>query len=149
MAGGGTRLAGVQETTPEEKGEQLLNGSCGSCHDLRPVDLKALDEEGWTKVVKSMIDEGAEIKTDDVPLLVDYLVKHHGPLPEGPGKEILLNRCTPCHDLQRVRRQGRSAQGWLEILEAMLNEGASLSDEELGVLLPYLSRNFSPKGVDR
>jgi hypothetical protein len=121
-----------------------VNNACATCHDLRPIETQALDEAGWTAEVKSMIEQGAEVKAGEVPVLVAYLVKQHGPLPDGPGKEVLLNICTRCHDLQRVRRERLSAEGWLEILEAMLNEGAPLTDKDLPVLLRYLARNFGP-----
>jgi len=38
---------------------------------------------------------------EDVSGFVDYLVRKHGPLPEGAGKKIMLNECTLCHDLER------------------------------------------------
>jgi len=138
--------AAAQDAQKTERGEQILNGACNTrCHDLRPIDTQALDEPGWTKDVKSMIEKGAEVTADDVPVLVAYLVKQHGPLPDGPGKDILLNICTRCHDLQRVRRERTSPEGWLEILDAMLNEGAPLSEQDLPVLLRYLARNFGPQ----
>jgi cytochrome c5 len=138
-------LVAGPSSAQSDKGEELLNASCTSCHDLRPIDTQALDEAGWTREVESMIEKGAQVSKADVPLLVEHLVRMHGPLPDGPGKEILLHTCTPCHDLQRVRREKRSAEGWLEILDAMLNEGAQLSGEDLPVLLRYLARNFRPE----
>jgi hypothetical protein len=135
----------VQDSPQPERGEQIMNASCRTCHDLRPIDTQALDDKGWAKDVQSMIDKGAEVSKEDIPVLLDYLVRMHGPLPDGPGKEILLNTCTECHDLQRIRRQGRSADGWLEILDAMLNEGAPLSERDLPVLLRYLAMNFKPE----
>ena len=125
-----------------DKGEQIQNASCISCHDLRPIQTQALDKEGWTKVIASMVDKGAEVKAEDVPALTAYLVKNHGPLPDGPGKTILLNTCTVCHDLGRVRRQGGSRDDWDDTLSAMLNEGAMLSEQDYPVLLDYLTRNF-------
>jgi len=133
-----------QENRQPERGEQILSVSCTTCHDLRPIETQALDENSWKKAVASMIEQGAEVKPADVPVLVEYLVKQHGPLPDGPGKDVLLNICTRCHDLQRIRREHLSAEGWLEILDAMLNEGAPLSEKELPVLLRYLARNFGP-----
>src|SRR5262245_60271812 len=121
-----------------------MHASCRTCHDLRPIETHATDKEGWTKVVKSMIEQGAEVAEPDVPVLVDYLVRMHGPLPDGSGKEILLDICTRCHDSQRIRRQKKTPDAWLEVLEAMLNEGAPLSEQDLPVLLLYLSRNFRP-----
>jgi cytochrome c5 len=134
----------LQDAAQPEKGEQIMNASCRTCHDLRPIDTQAMDEEGWTKRVRMDIEKGAKVDKADVPVLVDYLVRAHGPLPDGPGKEILLNTCTQCHDLMRIRRQGRSPEGWLEILDAMLNEGAPLPEKDLPVILRYLARNFRP-----
>ena len=104
-----------------------------------------MDADGWTKTVKAEVAKGAKLKPEDTPTLIEYLVKYHGPLPEGPGKTVVLNICTQCHDLQRVRRQRSTAQEWAEILDAMLNEGAPLSERDFPVLLRYLAKNFGPE----
>ena len=131
----------AQDTTTD-KGEQIQNGACLNCHDLRPIQTASYDKAGWTMVVDSMIEKGAEVKTADKPALIDFLSRNHGPLPEGAGKEILLNTCTVCHDLGRVRIHTVSREEWEETLSAMLNEGAMLSDQDFPVLLNYLARNF-------
>jgi len=133
-----------QDAAKPDKGEQVFSGACLECHDTRPIDTLALDEAEWTKEVKLMIGKGAEVAADDVPVLVQYLVKAHGPIPDGPGKDTVLNICTQCHDLQRVKRTKLTAEGWAEILEAMLNEGAPITEQDFPVLLRYLSRNFKP-----
>ena len=138
-------LSAGQETPKVERGEQIQNASCTTCHDERPIDTQALDEAGWTKEIASMIEKGAKVEQADVPVLVAHLVKNHGPLPDGPGKDVVLNICTLCHDLQRVRRQRSSAEGWAEILDTMLNEGAPLSADDFPVVLRYLARNFKPE----
>jgi cytochrome c5 len=130
------------QDAPADKGEQLQNGACLSCHDLRPIQTAAYDRDAWTQVVDSMIQKGAEVRDADKPLLVDYLVRNHGPLPPGAGQSILLNTCTVCHDLGRVRAHTVSREEWEETLNAMLNEGAMLSDQDFPVLLNYLARNF-------
>jgi cytochrome c5 len=128
----------------EERGEQILNQSCISCHDVRRIQVQALDAATWTAKVNSMIEKGAKVEPDNLPILLDYLVKQHGPLPDGPGKSILLNTCTRCHDLKRVKEHGATRRQWAETLLAMLNEGAPLSDEELPVILEYLAATFPP-----
>jgi cytochrome c5 len=134
-----------QETSKPERGEEIVNGACTTCHDTRAVDTQALDEAGWTKQVKAMIEKGAVLKADDIPVVVDYLTRFHGPLPDGPGKAVVLTVCTQCHDLQRVRRERLNAEGWSEILLAMLNEGAPLTDKDFEAVLRYLARNFRPE----
>jgi cytochrome c5 len=137
-------LLAPQDAPQPEKGEQIMNAGCRSCHDLRAIETQAMDEKGWSSRVQADIEKGAKIDKADVPVLVDYLVAAHGPVPDGPGRDLLLNICTQCHDLKRIRRQGRTAEGWLEILDAMLNEGAPLSEADLPVILRYLARNFRP-----
>jgi len=137
-------VARGQDPPKTEPGEKILNAACLTCHDHRRVDTQAMDEAGWAKLVSAEIARGAKVSADDRPALIDYLVRFHGPVPEGPGREILLNVCTQCHDLSRIQRQGRTPEAWLEILDAMLNEGAPLSDQDLPVILRYLARNFKP-----
>ncbi len=135
-------LAWGQPAQNSEKGEKLLNANCTTCHELRKIQTQALDEEGWNKIVKAMIEKGAKVNKDDVPVLVEFLVDRYGPLPDGPGKDIVLNKCTVCHDLTRVRQHFGSPEDWADTLSAMLNEGLMLSDEEFASVLRYLARNF-------
>jgi len=132
----------VTQAQDSDKGEGIQNAACMGCHDLRPIQTAAYDKAGWTMVVESMIQKGADVKDADKPALIDYLFKNHGPLPEGNGKLILLNVCTVCHDLGRVRAHRVSREEWEETLSSMLNEGAMLSDQDFPVLLAYLARNF-------
>ena len=122
-----------------------MNASCQDCHDLRTIQTSAMDADGWTKTVNSMIEMGATVAKEDIPVLVKYLTFRHGPLPEGPGKAVLLNTCTMCHDLGRIKFGRRSAEEWEETLISMLNEGAPLNDEAFAAVHHYLSENF---GVD-
>jgi cytochrome c5 len=126
----------------DDRGERVMNASCLACHDVRRIQVQALDAEQWTKTVDTMVDRGAKVSGEDRLLLVDYLVQHHGPMPEGRGKAIVLNVCTLCHDLTRIRRGRRSAEEWEETLNAMLNEGAPLSDDAFPIVHAYLARNF-------
>jgi len=135
-------LMAAQGTPQSDKGEQVMNASCLACHDLRPIQVTALNSEGWSGVVASMIDRGAQVNEPDVPVLVEYLARTYGPLPDGPGKKILLNTCTVCHDTSRIKRTALDAEGWRDLLGAMLNEGAMLSEQDFPVLLNYLARNF-------
>jgi cytochrome c5 len=112
---------------------------------MRRVETASKNAAGWAETIQVMIQDGAEIEEAEIPILVQYLTREHGPVPEGPGKQILLNTCTMCHDLGRIRTGKRSAEEWEETLLAMLNEGAPVSDEQFPVIHAYLSRHF---GVD-
>jgi cytochrome c5 len=134
--------AGGHPAQQPSKGEMIMNNSCMGCHDFRPIEMQALNEEGWTKLVTSMIQKGADVKKDDVPVLVTYLTEEHGPLPDGAGKRIMLDVCTMCHSLKKIRETGGSRDEWEDVLVHMINEGAPLSDDDFPILLNYLARNF-------
>jgi len=134
--------AGQDDAAP--KAEKIVNTTCISCHDIRKIQTKALDADGWKKVVDSMIEKGAKVEKGDVPSLVSYLEDNFGPLPEGTGKEVVLEKCTMCHDLKRVRQHFASPEEWADTLGAMENEGLRISDEEFAIVLRYLARNFRP-----
>lgn len=130
----------AQESEP---GERIMNASCvGACHNVRPIQTAAMTPEAWEKTVATMIDKGAVVSKENVPVLVSYLAQHHASVPEGQGKEILLNVCTMCHDLGRIRLGHRSPEEWEETLVSMLNEGAPLSEEQFPIIHAYLSKNF-------
>ena len=129
----------AQESEP---GERIMNASCQGCHTLRNLQVQAMDADGWTKSVATMGEKGAKVSKEEVPVLVDFLVRHYGPLPDGPGKKVVLNICTMCHDLGRIRQGRRSSEEWEETLISMLNEGAPLSDDDFAVVHQYLSKNF-------
>ena len=135
-------FATASRAQESEPGERIMNGSCQGCHTVRVIQTQAMDVAAWTKSVTTMVEKGAKVSKEDQPVLIDYLARHHGPVPDGPGKAILLNICTMCHDLGRIRLGRRSPEEWEETLVSMLNEGAPLSDENFPVILDYLSKNF-------
>ena len=124
------------------EGQQLVEKRCQGCHTMRRVETAAKNADGWRETIQVMIQDGAEIEENEIPALVQYLTREHGPVPDGPGKPILLNTCTMCHNLQRIKNGRRSPEEWEETLLAMLNEGAPVSDEQFPVIHAYLSKNF-------
>jgi len=129
----------------DARGEQILNQSCLSCHEIRMIETQAFDTDGWMKEVRMMVEKGSKIDAADVPGFVGYLTRKHGPLPDGAGKKIMLNVCTQCHDLGRILLQPLTRDEWDNTLLSMLNEGAPLSDDDYPVILNYLARNFRPR----
>jgi len=142
IAAAAIALGAGQEAPENAKSERILNAACTTCHDLRKVQTKALDADAWAKIVNSMVEKGAKVDTADIPMLVTYLEDNFGPLPEGAGKDIVLNKCTVCHDLKRVRQHFATPEDWADTLNAMQNEGLMISDEDLITVLKYLARNF-------
>jgi competence ComEA-like helix-hairpin-helix protein len=67
-------------------------------------------------------------------------------LPDGLGKEIVIRKCLPCHNVRvtTARRGSGSADEWEQVVNKMVSQGAELSDDEIDVVVQYLSTNYGP-----
>lgn len=66
-------------------------------------------------------------------------------LPDGAGKIILQQQCSSCHGPELVRMSRRSADDWRAVVLEMIDGGATVSDEQLPVLVEYLATNWPLK----
>jgi len=64
---------------PDGDGKDIATENCQACHKLTNLTKahKSLDE--WKDTVQTMIDRGANVPTDKVDVLVQYLAKNFGP----------------------------------------------------------------------
>src|SRR4051812_45344218 len=72
---------------------------------------------------------------------------HAQAFPDGPGKDILERECSTCHAPDMVRTFGRSAEEWHDVVITMVDQGAKLSDEQVPVLVDYLTKNWPLKSA--
>jgi cytochrome c len=61
----------------------------------------------------------------------------------GPGATLTENKCKICHELQHIRRTPLSRGEWADNLKNMRERGTPMTDEELAVILDYLSVYYS------
>jgi hypothetical protein len=61
------------------------------------------------------------------------------------ARELVLEACTACHTLDRVRTQRLTSEEWRQTIAGMLSEGVPLTDDEVTLVVDYLSRNFGPE----
>src|SRR5438309_2724632 len=54
-------MAARQDDRKPDKGQEILDKQCTTCHDRRPIDTQALDEAGWTNVIEAEIKKGAKV----------------------------------------------------------------------------------------
>jgi competence protein ComEA len=69
----------------------------------------------------------------------------HPEMPDGPGKTLIFKSCVKCHGVDKITSQHRDADGWTAVITQMVGFGAVGTDEDLGTILDYLSKNY---GVD-
>src|SRR5262249_29433702 len=68
-------------------------------------------------------------------------------LPDAPAKTILEANCTTCHTLDRVKSKHFDKESWQGVIESMRGKRGGpkdLTDDDIQVLVDYLSKNFGP-----
>jgi cytochrome c5 len=150
-------FAAVQDPQlPEGDGKKVLQTACTACHGLDGVVRLHLDKEGWEGLVASMVSNGAQVDSKDMPVLIDYLVKNFGKTPaagQAPGgggsdaaaKKVLENSCTACHDLDLVASQHLTKDEWQSVVSSMVAKGASVEQKDMPVLVDYLAKTYGKK----
>jgi len=140
---------------PSSEGAQLLVKYCGqACHGLpSPTSHSAND---WPVVLRRMWLRMSELDsatyhiavptTAERIVILDYMLANAlkvtaGNLPDGPGKDLFVQRCGACHGLPDIRQH--SADDWVAVVRVM-NErmqrllGRTLSQEEMQRIVHYL-----------
>jgi len=81
--GAGTIVAlvapALAQSLPDGEGRDLVRTACQDCHDLSPITNASFSRAEWDMVVKSMADMGANLKREDIPIIVNYLAASFGP----------------------------------------------------------------------
>jgi competence protein ComEA len=68
-------------------------------------------------------------------------------LPNAPGKEVVVSKCTQCHEESRFALQKKSEDDWDQVITQMISNGLTLTDEEHGIALDYLAKNLGLSSV--
>jgi hypothetical protein len=61
------------------------------------------------------------------------------------ARQLVLDACTACHTLDRVKIQRLNSEEWRQTIAGMLSEGVPLTDDEVTLVVNYLARNFGPE----
>ncbi len=156
----------------DTKAQQLYEAVCTQCHSLAPIEITRDGRKGWEDTVHKMVIVGAELDTEEMELLIDYLYRRRGPdasdpmrtgplpfdsplyqdgtvgsenivLPAGDGKALVEAYCMMCHDLGRVVATRRGEREWHGYVTDMLNRNnMTIGKEQSESLLAYLNKHF-------
>ena len=55
------------------------------------------------------------------------------------GQKLLEQRCTVCHNLDRVYKAKKDRSGWEKTVARMTSRGAKLDDDERGTVIDHLA----------
>jgi competence protein ComEA len=63
-------------------------------------------------------------------------------LPAGEGKAALMRSCVACHGVAQITAQRYSRKYWGSVVDDMISRGADASDDDVPLIVSYLSANF-------
>jgi cytochrome c5 len=66
------------------------------------------------------------------------------PFPVADGAALLEERCSSCHGLDRVTREQKSHDEWVQTVTRMVARGAVLDEGEQATLVNYLVETYGP-----
>ena len=69
----------LAQTLPDGKGKELVQMACLDCHDLSPILNSSFTRAEWDSVVNTMADMGANLRREDIPVVVNYLAQSFPP----------------------------------------------------------------------
>ncbi len=67
-------------------------------------------------------------------------------LPPGPGRDVTIRACSPCHALDIVTNQRLTPQEWTNVVQTMSAKGAPATPAELSMIQSYLANAFPRAG---
>lgn len=169
--GGGARGGGGQRGSGQRGGQQqgaaptetaagaaILQKACSSCHGADAIANHHFERpEEYRDIVNTMIDAGAPVTPQELPVLVDYLFATYGKKPPAgaeaqatpttdPGKAILDSACTTCHGLEGLANHSYESRAPYEsLIGNMIAYGANVTDTQVPVLADYLLKTYGKK----
>jgi cytochrome c5 len=140
---------------PDGRGKEQVATLCVGCHDLNMAVNKRATPTEWRETVAKMIDRGAKITSDEAAVIVAYLGEHYGAsaaaggertasLPDGPGKDVLMNKCFQCHTQTMWNDLRQDRRAWEGVLYRMVGRRALWTEEEINAMADYLARVRGP-----
>ena len=63
--------------------------------------------------------------------------------PQPPNtRQVVVQVCQGCHGPEVIAAKGRSRDDWSTVVDRMVQEGASASDQTLQAIIDYLAQNY-------
>ena len=156
---------GVQDlasTLPDGSGRALVAAQCASCHSLDEAISKRTTTDRWRVTVQDMIDLGAPITAPDAEAISSYLGEHFGldapvaaqpsgqvALPDGPGRDVLTQKCFQCHQMSMWGDLQQDQTAWESVIYRMIGRGALYTTDEIDAMAGYLAHVRGPMPVEQ
>jgi cytochrome c5 len=107
---------------------------------------------GWNAASARLGDSTMRLKYNLATIVIAFLAAafvQAQDLPDGAGKELVMNVCTVCHELGRITSKKQTKEEWSETVDKMAKNGAKATDEEFDKIVAYLAKYFGKDGAEK
>jgi quinoprotein glucose dehydrogenase len=141
-----TRLDATADAVPMtylgRDGKQYVVIAAGGSNRFRMIAGTA--DQVADSLVAFALGDGTEAQTA-TPTSTANLKASDGPLPDAPGKEIVVKMCAKCHGTAVFTRLRMSRAGWQGEVESMIARGAEGTAAEVQSVVDYLSAHYGAR----
>jgi competence ComEA-like helix-hairpin-helix protein len=109
---------------------------------MKPVSSLALGVAACALVV-STLSAATPVRSHVVPQ------QANGGTPEDPAAPLFNRMCSNCHDAVRVTSMRRTRTDWEDVLNKMIQEGATGTEKDFETVFDYLQRNYGKVYINR
>ncbi len=135
-----------------EVGRAIVLQKCNKCHDLTRVFMIAKTPEDWLATVNRMSERDPTwMSADQIQQAVHFLsARQNIKIPEQvtavQAENIMLTKCSKCHNLDRAFNQRRTEHEWKILVKRMSTRHRSwINDDEAEFLGRYMAKIYGVK----
>jgi len=132
-------------------GKSIVTRKCSKCHSLERVYRAFKSDESWAKTINKMaLLDSPNITSFDVKQVLNYLRVQQKTRQEKTnvsaekiiGKTLVSQKCSICHDLDRVMGASKSSEEWTATVGRMvvtMDDPDFLTEQEKADIVTFLS----------
>lgn len=135
-----------------EVGRAIVIQKCNKCHDLTRVFMVAKTPEDWLATVNRMAERDPTwLSADQIQQAVHFLserqnIKRAEQVTPVQAENILLTKCSKCHNLDRAFNKRRTAHEWKILVKRMSTRHRSwINDDEAEFIGAYMAKLYGVK----
>ncbi|MGH7494280.1 MAG: DUF6529 family protein [bacterium] len=135
-----------------EVGRAIVIQKCNKCHDLTRVFMIAKTPEDWLGTVNRMAERDPTwLSADQIQQAVHFLserqnIKKAEQVSPVQAENILLTKCSRCHNLDRAFNKRRTEHEWKILVKRMSTRHRSwINDDEAEFIGRYMAKLYGVK----
>jgi hypothetical protein len=61
---------------------------------------------------------------------------------DGPGVELVRQKCSLCHDLEHITAIRQTREEWADTVKVMISRGAPITPEDEAIIVEYCTKYY-------